>query len=72
MKVIALPITLSYAEWNGTRHSSMSARSVKGAADGLTKFSGSLLLRKGERGFCLLKGIAEGTYRVQFQARGSR
>ena len=33
MKVIALPIILSYAEWNGTRHSSMSARGVGGAAD---------------------------------------
>ena len=33
MKVIALPIILSDAEWNGTRHSSMSARGVGGAAD---------------------------------------
>ena len=33
MKVITLPIILSYAEWNSTRHSSMSARGVGGAAD---------------------------------------
>ena len=81
MNVVAFPIFESNTELQGTRHSSMTARGVGGTTHRISlsarQANGAamlvevdaaaevLLLVRQEREFCLLKGIAEGTYNTK-------